>query len=107
MREFDKYQFATAETAIYPPDQALEYLALGLASEAGEVAGKVKKYIRDGGDRLGLSVTVADELGDVLWYAARLADDLGFALSYVAEGNLAKLRSRKARGTLGGSGDDR
>ena len=45
---FDQYQDFTDETAIYPEDKGLEYTALGLASEAGEFAGKVKKWIRDG-----------------------------------------------------------
>ncbi len=45
---FDAYQDFTDETAIYPPEKGLEYTALGLASEAGEFAGKVKKMIRDG-----------------------------------------------------------
>ena len=43
-----EYQRKAAETAIFPKEKALEYLALGLTSEAGEVAGKVKKIIRDG-----------------------------------------------------------
>lgn len=104
---FADYQEATAETAIYPESQALEYLALGLASEAGEVAGKVKKLIRDGGDPSGVILGVAGELGDVLWYLARLADEIGISLHSVAEGNLTKLRDRKNRGVIGGSGDSR
>lgn len=92
------------ETAIYPPDKALEYLALGLASEAGEVAGKVKKIIRDGhGD----ADEIAKEIGDVLWYAAMLSNRIGKSLDTIAEFTLAKLADRKARGKIGGSGDTR
>jgi NTP pyrophosphatase (non-canonical NTP hydrolase) len=47
------------------------------------------------------------ELGDCLWYVARLSSELGFSMAEVAEGNIEKLRSRKARGTLQGSGDNR
>jgi NTP pyrophosphatase (non-canonical NTP hydrolase) len=62
--DFNEYQRRTAETAIYPADLAIEYLALGLVSEAGEVAGKVKKWIRD--DALDL-IAFRAALADVLW----------------------------------------
>ena len=79
-------------------------LQLGLASEAGEVADKVKKWIRDGTvDKAAIS----KELGDVLWYIAVLANDLGFPLSEVAKVNLDKLNKRQKDGTIKGSGDNR
>lgn len=102
--EFDAYQDFTDETAIYPKEQGLEYTALGLASEAGEFAGKVKKMIRDGKHDVD---AMAAELGDVLWYVARAAAELDIYLSDVAQINVEKLKSRKERNTIGGSGDDR
>ena len=100
----DVYQQRAVTTAIYKSEHAILYPALGLAGEAGEIANKVKKVIRDGTfDREDL----AAELGDVLWYVAVLAQDLGVNLGDVAAGNLAKLKSRKARGTIQGSGDKR
>jgi NTP pyrophosphatase (non-canonical NTP hydrolase) len=105
----DEYQKATRQTAIYPDEfqgTPVVYLALGLAGEAGEVAGKVKKIIRDGPSGGGVNA-LADELGDVLWYVARLADELGFDLSTIAQLNVDKLKGRQERGTIGGSGDDR
>jgi NTP pyrophosphatase (non-canonical NTP hydrolase) len=107
---FNNYQQATAQTAKYPPDQALEYLSLGIASEAGEVAGKMKKWIRDGDSKMTREEWVqamSSEIGDVLWYSARLADELGLSLSQIAEDNMDKLLDRKARGVIGGSGDNR
>ena len=107
---FNNYQQETAQTAKYPPDQALEYLSLGIASEAGEVAGKMKKWIRDGDSKMTREEWVqamSSEIGDVLWYAARLADELGLSLSQIAEDNMDKLLDRKARGVIGGSGDNR
>jgi NTP pyrophosphatase (non-canonical NTP hydrolase) len=85
------------------------YPALGLASEAGEVAGKIKKVLRDQGGDFAQAPTdeLKDELGDVLWYVAVLADDLGLSLNQIASDNLAKLQSRLARGRLGGGGDVR
>jgi NTP pyrophosphatase (non-canonical NTP hydrolase) len=102
--EFDAYQDWTDETAIYPPEQGIEYTALGLASEAGEYAGKVKKMIRDKNYDL---EAMAAELGDVLWYVARAAAELDLHLSDIALMNIEKLNSRKERGKLNGGGDDR
>ena len=100
----DFYEARAGQTAIFPKDKALEYLALGMTSEAGEVAGKVKKLIRDGkGDK----VAIAYEIGDVLWYCAVLASELGVSLNTIMQNNLKKLHGRKERGTLAGSGDTR
>ena len=100
----DLYENLASETAIFPKEKALEYLALGLTSEAGEVAGKVKKLIRDGkGDKK----AIAAEIGDVLWYCAMLAKETEVPLNDIMKDNLKKLHSRKERGTLSGSGDER
>lgn len=109
MSDFNTYQWKTHETAIYPKDRALEYLGLGLAGEAGEVAGKIKKVLRDDGGVISDAkrLELVDELGDNLWYIAQLARLLQEDLSTVAQRNLDKLRSRSARGTLIGSGDAR
>ena len=77
---------------------------LGLVGEAGEVAEKVKKLVRDS---TFIPRDVIKELGDVLWYIATLADELNLGLDYIAEKNILKLQSRKERNTLSGSGDDR
>ncbi|MFD9893359.1 nucleoside triphosphate pyrophosphohydrolase family protein [Amycolatopsis sp. NPDC059027] len=114
MSDFDEYQRGTRFTAVYPDAgtgdmSALMYTALGLAGETGEVADKVKKIYRDKGgvvdalDRAALS----KELGDVQWYLARVADELNLSLGAVVGLNERKLRDRKTRGVLGGSGDDR
>lgn len=104
----DDYQQAAGWTAIYPEKHRVIYPALGLASEAGEVAGKIKKALRDQGDVAKAPVeALRDELGDVLWYVAVLASDLNLSLDDIAAHNLAKLQSRLARGRLGGAGDER
>jgi NTP pyrophosphatase (non-canonical NTP hydrolase) len=107
--DLNDYQQAARRTAIYPEDHRVVYPALGLASEAGEVAGKIKKVLRDqAGDfeRAPLAA-IKDELGDVLWYVAVLAGDLGLSLDDIAAANLAKLASREERGRLSGGGDVR
>lgn len=77
---------------------------MGLTSEAGEVAGKIKKQIRDGGVEV---IGTIDEIGDVFWYLVRLCDELGFDAEDVLQRNWAKLSDRKERGVIGGSGDKR
>ena len=106
---FTEYQERAAETAMYPKERGLEYTVLGLASEAGEVAGKLKKVIRDEDGVLSMKSLDAlfDELGDVLWYVAMVAKELRVSLDTVAENNIQKLASRKARGKITGSGDAR
>lgn len=105
----DWYQQSASKFAIYPQDKGLEYLSLGLASEAGEVAGKVKKIIRDKNGILSDEdkQALAAELGDVLWYVAMLAQDMGIKLSYVFNKNIDKLQVRMDNNTIGGSGDNR
>ena len=104
------YEMKAGQTAIFPKYKALEYLALGLTSEAGEVAGKVKKLIRDGEDMEGFELkklAIASEIGDVLWYCAMMAKEVGVPLNEIMKENLKKLHGRKERGTLQGSGDNR
>lgn len=103
----DEYQKAAYETAIYT--DKVTYPTLGLCGEAGEVAEKVKKILRDDDRQISehKRAELEKELGDVLWYLSALAGDLGLNLSDVAMRNLDKLRSRKERGVLGGSGDNR
>lgn len=106
---FQDYQAAARTTALYGEKNRITYPALGLASEAGEVAGKVKKVLRDReGDFSEDQITaIGDELGDVLWYVAVLAADLGLSMQTIADNNVEKLRSRMERGVIKGDGDRR
>jgi NTP pyrophosphatase (non-canonical NTP hydrolase) len=108
---FNDYQKRAITTNLAKDDQLKELMqqVLGLGDEAGEVLALFKKWIRDNdADITKLDTkSVAKELGDILWYIAVVADDLGIALDDIASINLEKLRSRKERGTLSGSGDDR
>lgn len=106
---FDDYQEQSAATRIYPDEFKVIYPALGLSGEVGEVLELVKKALRDekGEFSEDRRINLRKELGDVVWYLAALCDDLGFDFSEVAGGNLEKLQSRKDRGVLSGSGDNR
>lgn len=105
----NEYLQKTHDTAIYPEagtgsDLELYYLSLGLTSEAGEVAGKVKKLIRDNTLDVG---NLAYELGDCFWYLVRLCDAIGYEPEDILTININKLMDRKLRNTLSGSGDER
>lgn len=126
---FQEYQIRTAETAIYgdqirkilkplaltseqeTPIMTLlrvSYVSNGLG-EVGEVQGKIKKVIRDSGGIINdeRRQQLAGELGDVMWYLSQMASELDLSLNDIAQANLDKLSSRKERGTLQGSGDNR
>ena len=108
--DFETYQRESRKTwGVIPVDHPIVYPTLGLANEAGEVAGKIKKIFRDKGgliddiDRQALKY----ELGDVLWYLTQICTELDLTLEEVAAANLEKLFSRQARGQIGGEGDER
>jgi NTP pyrophosphatase (non-canonical NTP hydrolase) len=108
--EFNQYQEKSRETAIYPKiGESFVYPALGLGDEAGEVLGKIKKIFRDKNGILDEETReeIGKELGDVLWYLSQLSTELDLSLDEIAKNNLEKLQSRKERGTLNGSGDNR
>ena len=108
--ECDDYQQAALRTArdTDAPDEFM-HLVLGLVGEAGEIAEKVKKLLRDkNGDVAKLDRDdMAAELGDVLWYTAVLANFLELSLDDVARRNVDKLADRQRRAVIAGSGDHR
>ena len=90
-------------------DSGLEYPVMGLTEEAGEVAGKFAKIIRD---KKGVITQndkneIIKELGDVLWMVNEIALRLDCSLQHVAHVNIEKLTSRLKRGKINGSGDNR
>ncbi len=108
--DFQRYQSRARDTARYPQVGSNPiYPTLGLCGEAGEVADKVKKVLRDRDGAFDEAVRddLRLELGDVLWYVAQLCSELGLELADVAQANLDKLASRAARNVIAGSGDRR
>lgn len=120
---FEEYSKVAVKTAIYPSvfqwldnghsSQLVEvtgvYAGLGLASEAGEVAGKLKKVIRDNQGVMPDEVKkqIIKECGDCLWYLAVILEELDSSLAYAAKENNIKLLDRQKRGVIQGSGDER
>jgi NTP pyrophosphatase (non-canonical NTP hydrolase) len=108
--DFADYQNKARHTAKYPViGHGVIYPTLGLANEAGEVAGKIKKIFRDKDGVIGETEREAlkGELGDVLWYLAQVSTELDLSLDEIAEHNIAKLLDRQARGKIQGDGDNR
>jgi NTP pyrophosphatase (non-canonical NTP hydrolase) len=107
---FEEYQIKARQTAIYPnKDNNFIYPTLGLVGEAGEVAEKMKKVLRDNDGVISEEKReeITKELGDVLWYIANLSKELNVSLEDVAQKNIEKLQSRQQRNELHGSGDNR
>ena len=104
-----EYQNRALATATYGVGNKIIYPALGLNGEAGEVAEKIKKVLRDKGGFFDESskLELAKEIGDCLWYCNALANDIGYSLESVMELNIQKLESRKERNVIHGSGDNR
>lgn len=110
IESFSAYQRESRKTwNVIATDHPIVYPTLGLANEAGEVAGKIKKIFRDKGGK----ITEEDrhalkyELGDVLWYLTQICTELGLTLEEVAQANLEKLFSRLERRKIQGEGDIR
>jgi NTP pyrophosphatase (non-canonical NTP hydrolase) len=108
--DFKEYQDKSRETALYPNlGKNFIYPTLGLVGEAGEIAEKIKKVLRDNKGEINdeRRDNIKKELGDVLWYLSQLGTELGLSLNDIAETNISKLQSRKERGVIGGDGDNR
>ena len=107
---FEEYQKKSRVTAKYP-DAGNNYIypTLGLAGEAGEVAEKIKKVIRDKGGQINDETRneIKKELCDVLWYVSQMATEIGLSFDDIAESNITKLYDRMERGVLKGDGDNR
>lgn len=109
---FDAYQREAKETAVYPGQGSflgVVYCSLKLAGEAGEVAEKIGKVMRDDNSIISdeKRTELIKELGDVLWYLSQLAEEFDTSFGEVAVKNVEKLQSRHERGVIHGSGDNR
>lgn len=107
----DEYQKKALVTAAFKDDEFhnLTHWVLGITGEAGEIAEKVKKIVRDKGTKINDEdrEELIKEIGDVLWYLAVFSEHLGYKFEEVGSRNIDKLQSRQQRGRLGGSGDNR
>ena len=105
MRVFEGYSEWVERKIITPHDERLNENILGLVEEAGEVAGKVKRRLRDKTQVKREEILL--ELGDVLFYTTALANYYGYNLATTIAHNMLKLDGRESRKTIKGSGDKR
>lgn len=101
---FNEYQDKAMSFRLFNADEL--YAVLNLTGEVGELNSLLAKSIRDG-EPEGFHDLIKKELGDILWHVAAIADDVGVPLDQIAELNIEKLTSRKQRGVITGSGDNR
>lgn len=117
---FNEYQRHAHKTAVYPREKAVSCVTLDVVSEAGELASKVKKILRDkaetaedafkfdtGDMDLQDKFQLATSVGSVLWGLAEICTVLDLNLETIAADNLSTLAGRATRGTLKGDGDKR
>jgi NTP pyrophosphatase (non-canonical NTP hydrolase) len=95
---FDEYLQSALRTAnrSLSSDERLLDAAAGLAEEAGEILGLVRKQRFQ--HRETNRARFVEELGDALWCLAVTADALGISLTEAAESNLGKLSLRHPDG---------
>ncbi len=111
-KEYQKKALKTLTKGDKTPDILLARIVLGICGESGEIAEKIKKYFRGDSHKLHRKDILRElglkkELGDLLWYIAVTAKLLKLDLNEIAEENIEKLASRKQRGLIKGSGDER
>ena len=117
--KLNEYQRESLEFNDIPEQIRIIYSAVGLAEEAGEVCGKIKRLIYDNVNSICTrgrlkdyineeqKLYIAKELGDVMWHLAQLSEEIGWSLEDVAGLNLEKLLDRSRRGVIRGEGDER
>ena len=104
--KFNEFQDLAMSTRLESAN--LLYVLMGLVGEVGEVYSLLAKGIRDGvEDEEAFKDKVKKELGDVLWFVAAICEDMDYTMDECAEAVVKKLKDRKERGVLGGSGDER
>jgi NTP pyrophosphatase (non-canonical NTP hydrolase) len=107
----DEYQKRALQTAVFNDDEFKDtaHWVFGITGEAGEIAEKMKKIIRDKDGIINKAdkQELVKEVGDVLWYLAVFAKQLNVSFEEIGRVNLDKLQSRKDRDVIKGSGDNR
>ena len=108
LQEYQSWCLKTSD-ALGKGEDRLIIAAMGVAGEAGEVAEKMKKMMRDNGKKIDedFCFALSKEIGDVMWYCAVLAAEIGYDLQEVAVTNIKKVESRLERGVVAGNGDNR
>lgn len=104
-----EYNEFISKTKFYPKRRNIEYPAWGICGEAGEVAEKIKKTIRDNNEVFDdeRKKAILKELGDVLWYVVATAQDMDYDFEDIIHANMTKVTKRIETNTQHGEGDNR
>lgn len=107
LKDYQEFVETTWQPAETPQIDELR-ITYGISGEYGELCEVQKKALRDGIEDFDVyRDKVEKEFGDWLYYIAKYANFLDIELTDVLEKNVLKLESRKERGVINGSGDDR
>ena len=92
-----QYQELTKRTAPNYKDknQALTNWGLGVAGEAGDLAGCIKKTLFHDNDQ---SVGTRENIGDTMWYLAMICNTMDWKLEDILQENIDKLEKRYPEG---------
>lgn len=104
----NEYQKRVEDTWISNPCDT-ERIVLGICGEAGEIAELFKKYFRGDyeNDYKNFLTSLPKEIGDLQYYIVKLCNEYDLNLEDIIKSNIEKLKSRKHRNKIKGSGDDR
>ena len=74
------------------PEAAISCWGLGIAGEAGDVAGCIKKVVYH--ENQEIKNGIKENLGDTIWYIAMICNHYGWTIEELIEENTAKLKKR-------------
>lgn len=91
------YQKAVLKTAASydPKEKEIMTWGLGIAGEAGDVAGCIKKTCSHNDDQ---TAGIRENLGDTMWYLAMICNFYSWDLQEVLDENVDKLAKRYKKG---------
>lgn len=97
MKNFKEYQKWCRKVAKKFDDPTHEIMTwgLGIAGEAGDVAGCVKKTYAHGNDQ---KAGIRENIGDTVWYVAMIANFFGWDLEEILVENMKKINKRYPKG---------
>jgi len=102
LKPHEQLELIVSRTVVQNIKYDLEYAGLGLCSEAGEVAGELKKVLRNDNHLLteDRKARILDELSDVLWYVQQIANLIDTDLPELIDHLDFKLEGRKVRNQI-------
>lgn len=95
LKQYQKLVIRTAKGTYKNKNDEIANWGLGVAGEAGDLAGCIKKTIYHGNNQ---TSGTRENVGDTMWYLAMICNFYGWSLEEILAENLAKLRARYSKG---------